>query len=53
NEQPGHVQFYTVDTDRQLFCLDIVQKKYVSSATLKCPLVFTKVEQVAFSDDSD
>ena len=25
NEQPGHVQFYTVDTDRQLFCVSVHQ----------------------------
>ena len=35
------------------FQLDIVQQNYVSSATLKRPLVFTEVEQVAFSEDSD
>ena len=35
------------------FQLDIVQQNYMSSATLKHPQVFKKIEQVTFSKDND
>ncbi|KAK7110343.1 WD repeat-containing protein 75-like [Littorina saxatilis] len=48
NGRPGHLQFYCMNTDTQLFNLDIVGQNYVSPDNLKKPLVVTEVEQAAF-----
>ncbi|NXX43852.1 WDR75 protein, partial [Tricholaema leucomelas] len=34
NGEPGHLQFYCLQTDQQLFSLDIVQREYVHQAGL-------------------
>ncbi|XP_054236967.1 WD repeat-containing protein 75 [Indicator indicator] len=34
NGEPGHLQFYCLQTDQQLFSLDIVQREYIHQAGL-------------------
>ncbi|OXB60906.1 hypothetical protein ASZ78_009398 [Callipepla squamata] len=34
NGEPGHLQFYCLQTDRQLYSLDIVQQEYIHQAGL-------------------
>ncbi|NXF85627.1 WDR75 protein, partial [Eubucco bourcierii] len=34
NGEPGHLQFYCLQTDQQLFSLDIVQRQYIHQADL-------------------
>ncbi|NXP81997.1 WDR75 protein, partial [Ramphastos sulfuratus] len=34
NGEPGHLQFYSLQTDQQLFSLDIVQREYIHQAGL-------------------
>ncbi|KAJ7395583.1 hypothetical protein BTVI_153330 [Pitangus sulphuratus] len=35
NGEPGHLQFYCLQSDQQLFSLDIVQRQYIHEAGLK------------------
>uniref|UniRef100_A0A8V5FWD5 WD repeat-containing protein 75 second beta-propeller domain-containing protein n=1 Tax=Melopsittacus undulatus TaxID=13146 RepID=A0A8V5FWD5_MELUD len=35
NGEPGHLQFYSLQSDQQLFSLDIVQRQYIHQAGLK------------------
>ncbi|XP_056351738.1 WD repeat-containing protein 75 [Oenanthe melanoleuca] len=35
NGEPGHLQFYSLQSDQQLFSLDIVQRQYIHQADLK------------------
>ncbi|RMC18385.1 hypothetical protein DUI87_04271 [Hirundo rustica rustica] len=35
NGEPGHLQFYSLQSDQQLFSLDIVQRQYIHEAGLK------------------
>ncbi|NXX19747.1 WDR75 protein, partial [Podargus strigoides] len=35
NGEPGHLQFYCLQSDQQLFSLDIVQRQYIHQAGLK------------------
>ncbi|KAJ8313937.1 hypothetical protein KUTeg_008498 [Tegillarca granosa] len=50
NGQPGHLQFYSVHTDRQLYNLDIVQQNYISPNNLNCPPQITEVTNAAFDN---
>uniref|UniRef100_A0A8C4ULE2 WD repeat domain 75 n=1 Tax=Falco tinnunculus TaxID=100819 RepID=A0A8C4ULE2_FALTI len=45
NGEPGHLQFYCLQSDQQLFSLDIVQRQYIHQAGLKQ----TDLVKVAFS----
>ncbi|NXH22530.1 WDR75 protein, partial [Bucco capensis] len=44
NGEPGHLQFYCLQSDQQLFSLDIVQQQYIHQAGL----IQTDLVQVAF-----
>lgn len=48
NGRPGHLQFYCVKTDTQLFNLDIVGQNYISPDNLKEPAAVTEVEHATF-----
>uniref|UniRef100_A0A8C8EG05 WD repeat domain 75 n=1 Tax=Otus sunia TaxID=257818 RepID=A0A8C8EG05_9STRI len=45
NGEPGHLQFYCLQSDQQLFSLDIVQRQYIHQAGLNQ----TDLVKVAFS----
>ncbi|XP_052809622.1 WD repeat-containing protein 75-like [Mya arenaria] len=51
NGKPGHLQFYSVHEDRQLYNLDIVCQNFISAENLDRPLVVTEVTCAAFLDD--
>ncbi|KAK3085404.1 hypothetical protein FSP39_002835 [Pinctada imbricata] len=51
NGKPGHLQFYLVDSDKQLYNLDIVCENYISPENLKRPTVVTEVTNAAFSSN--
>ncbi|XP_013389673.1 WD repeat-containing protein 75-like [Lingula anatina] len=53
NGKPGHLQFYSLHSDRHLYNLDIVQQNYVSPDNLQRPLVHTELEKAAFDDGGD
>ncbi|XP_014664657.1 PREDICTED: WD repeat-containing protein 75-like isoform X2 [Priapulus caudatus] len=50
NGKVGHLQFYSVQTDKQLYNLDIVGQNVVSGASQNSPIIYTEVERAAFSD---
>ncbi|XP_025094172.1 WD repeat-containing protein 75-like [Pomacea canaliculata] len=50
NGRPGHLQFYCLRTDTQLFHLDIVGQNYISPDKLEVQVPVTEVEQAAFDD---
>ncbi|XP_033761467.1 WD repeat-containing protein 75-like [Pecten maximus] len=49
NGKPGHLQFYSVHSDKQLYNLDIVCQNYISPENMKCPLDVTEVVQAEFN----
>ncbi|KAL5006753.1 hypothetical protein ScPMuIL_015559 [Solemya velum] len=51
NGKPGHLQFFSVQTDRQLFNLDIVCQNYISPENLERPTVVTEIERAAFDEN--
>ncbi|KAK7474309.1 hypothetical protein BaRGS_00034444 [Batillaria attramentaria] len=53
NGRPGHLQFYCMSTDTQLFNLDIVAQNYISSDSLQKPAAVTEVEHAAFDAGGD
>ncbi|ELT98172.1 hypothetical protein CAPTEDRAFT_208278 [Capitella teleta] len=53
NGRPGHLQFYNLETDTQLFNLDIVCQNYISPENLRRPLIYTEVSRSAFSPDGE
>ncbi|XP_046550835.1 LOW QUALITY PROTEIN: WD repeat-containing protein 75-like [Haliotis rubra] len=53
NGRPGHLQFYCVHSDRQLFNLDIVRQNYISSENLEQPLTVTQITKAAIDERGD
>ncbi|XP_076471971.1 WD repeat-containing protein 75-like [Babylonia areolata] len=53
NGRPGHLQFYNIEADCQLYNLDIVGHNYVSPDNLQKPPTVTEVEQAAFDPNGD
>ncbi|KAL3831907.1 hypothetical protein ACJMK2_023601 [Sinanodonta woodiana] len=43
NGKPGHIQFYSVHQDKQLFNLDIVCQNYISPENIQKPTTVTEV----------
>ncbi|RNA06715.1 WD repeat-containing 75-like [Brachionus plicatilis] len=52
NGKPGHLQFYSINSDKLLFNLDIVNENYISPENLNRPNVHTEIECLAFNSDS-
>ncbi|XP_052259102.1 WD repeat-containing protein 75-like isoform X2 [Dreissena polymorpha] len=50
NGKHGHLQFYSVHADRQMYNLDIVCQNFISAENLDRPLVVTDVTCAAFDD---
>lgn len=48
NGRPGHLQFYDVKREQQLYSLDVVEENYVSPEDLKNPVMTTEVENLTF-----
>ena len=48
NGKPGHLQFYSMHNDKQLYNLDIVCQNFVTPESLNKRIVFTEVENAAF-----
>ncbi|XP_041366486.1 WD repeat-containing protein 75-like [Gigantopelta aegis] len=48
NGLPGHLQFFALHTDSQLYNLDIVCQNYISPDTLNKPTVVTEIQCAAF-----
>ncbi|XP_048245005.1 WD repeat-containing protein 75-like [Haliotis rufescens] len=53
NGRPGHLQFYCLHNDRQLFNLDIVRQNYISSENLEQPLTVTQITKAAIDERGD
>lgn len=53
NGRTGHLQFYDIKTEQQMFTLDIVGENYISPEDLKRPLFMTEVENMAFDSSGD
>ncbi|KAL4222402.1 WD repeat-containing protein 75 [Mactra antiquata] len=53
NGKPGHIQFYSVHEDKQLYNLDIVSQNIVSSHNVDNPLTLTDVVQMAFNSNGN
>ncbi|XP_064617903.1 WD repeat-containing protein 75-like [Liolophura sinensis] len=53
NGKPGHLQFYCLHSDKQLYNLDIVCQNYISPENLKKPTVITDVRQASFDDKGE
>ncbi|OWF35767.1 WD repeat-containing protein 75-like [Mizuhopecten yessoensis] len=53
NGKPGHLQFYSVHSDKQLYNLDIVRQNYISSENIQRPLDVTEVIQSEFNSTGD
>lgn len=53
NGRVGHLQFYSIEADKQLYNLDIVQENYTSPEDLSKPLYPTEVTNAAFSSHGD
>ncbi|XP_062598774.1 WD repeat-containing protein 75-like [Saccostrea cucullata] len=53
NGRVGHLQFYSLEADRQLYNLDIVQENYTSPEDLSKPLYPTEVTNAAFSSHGE
>ncbi|XP_077978936.1 WD repeat-containing protein 75-like [Glandiceps talaboti] len=53
NGKPGHLQFYSMHKDKQLYHLDIVCQNYISPENLEKPLVHTEIENAAFDSNGD
>jgi len=53
NGLPGHLQFYSLALNKQLFNLDIVGENYISPENLDRPAVVTEVSCVVVSDRGD
>ncbi|XP_060080340.1 WD repeat-containing protein 75-like [Ylistrum balloti] len=49
NGKPGHLQFYSVHNDTQLYNLDIVCQNYISSENMERPLTVTEVIKAEFN----
>ncbi|XP_069110726.1 WD repeat-containing protein 75-like isoform X1 [Argopecten irradians] len=49
NGKPGHLQFYSVHSDKQLYNLDIVCQNYISAENVKRPLDVTEVVKAEFN----
>ncbi|XP_056006954.1 WD repeat-containing protein 75-like [Ostrea edulis] len=53
NGRVGHLQFYSIEADKQLYDLDIVQENYTSPEDLSKPLYPTEVTNAAFSSQGE
>ncbi|XP_070565659.1 WD repeat-containing protein 75-like [Ptychodera flava] len=53
NGKPGHLQFYAMHNDKQLFNLDIVCQNYITPMKLDKPIIHTEVENAAFDCHGD
>ncbi|XP_053374585.1 WD repeat-containing protein 75-like [Mercenaria mercenaria] len=53
NGKPGHIQFYSVHEDKQLYNLDIVCQNYISPENLEKPLEITEVIQADFDSNGE
>ncbi|GFR81903.1 WD repeat-containing protein 75-like [Elysia marginata] len=51
NGLPGHLQFYSLALNKQLYNLDIVGQNYISPENIDRPTVVTEVTSVAVSHD--
>lgn len=51
NGLPGHLQFYSIALNKQLYNLDIVGQNYISPENIDRPTVVTEVSSVAVSHD--
>jgi NET1-associated nuclear protein 1 (U3 small nucleolar RNA-associated protein 17) len=53
NGRPGHLQFYSFNSDKLLFNLDIVDENYISPENLNRPNIHTEIECLALSANSN